>query len=728
MERARKRTGIESLLAVCLALLFVFHALGFCPVAVRAEQIAEDPGSNRLEDGSLLIRNVAHDSKYYPAAEGGFDPIVRSVPASINLEVRTELKYRRLKAGQFTFRLMDRDHNLISTAVNDADGKVVFDSVGYTELGTYVYFITEVEDTEDDEIIYERGEGVITVTVVPDPTGAPGLIATPDYDPADDSTIPLFSNSVNTDTILGVLCLVNGGTPATEGRQFGFTVEFDFQDGDGAEHDFAWEKVKLGKPMMLIGQGRIGSGGTFTLGHNEAFAINALPFGTSYTIKESVPEGFELNATGAEGKLGRNSRVYIAEFVNSYSVKGELQLAAEVSLEGRDPVAGEFTFELTDAGGKVVSRAANDRTGKVIFPAIGFTGADMVDDDGNPISAKRYDYTVRQVIPASPEKGYTYDDRVIGAAVDVTDNGEGALLVSVTYGGDTVFRNTYEAPVHTVTVSCEGSGTAAASPASGAAGTEVTLTASPESGWRFKEWKVVSGGVSVTGDKITVGDADAEIRAVFEPIPVPRYTVTFNTNGHGAAPAAQTVEEGATAAKPADLTEDGWTFGGWYRDKSCHTPFDFAAPIEGNLVLYAGWTEVVTYTVTAGGNSIWTRESGFALTFTVKRSADDGKCIDHFTGAEIDGASLVSGADYTAAPGSTVLTLKASALEKLSVGSHTVTVKFDDGECRAAFTVEAAPPATGEEKGAVLWLSLLGVSLIGFACAALPRGKRRTGR
>ncbi len=699
MERARKRTGIESLLAVCLALLFVFHALGFCPVAVRAEQIAEDPSSNRLEDGSLLIRNVVHDSEYYPAAEGGFDPIIRRGLASIHLEVRTELKYRRLKAGQFTFRLMDRDHNLISTAVNDADGKVVFDSVGYTEPGTYVYFITEVEDTEDDEIIYERGEGVITVTVVPDPTGAPGLIATPDYDPADDSTIPLFSNSVNTDTILGMLCLVNGGTPATEGRQFGFTVEFDFQDGDGAEHDFAWEKVKLGKPMMVIGQGRIGSGGTFTLGHNEAFAITALPFGTSYTIKESVPEGFELNATGAEGTLGRNSRVYIAEFVNSYSVKGELQLAAEVSLEGRDPVAGEFTFELTDAGGKVVSRAANDRTGKVIFPAIGFTGADMVDDDGNPISAKRYDYTVRQVIPASPEKGYTYDDRVIGAAVDVTDNGEGTLLVSVTYGGDTVFRNTYEAPVYTVTVSCEGSGTAAASPASGAAGTEVTLTASPENGWRFKEWEVVSGGVSVTGDKITVGDADAEIRAVFERIPV--YTVTVSCEGSGTAAASPASGAAGTEVTLTASPESGWRFKEW---------------------------EVVTYTVTAGGNSIWTKESGFALTFTVKRSADDGKCIDHFTGAEIDGASLVSGADYTAAPGSTVLTLKASALEKLSVGSHTVTVKFDDGECRAAFTVEAAPPATGEEKGPVLWLSLLGVSLIGFACAALPRGKRRIGR
>ena len=68
------------------------------------------------------------------------------------------------------------------------------------------------------------------------------------------------------------------------------------------------------------------------------------------------------------------------------------------------------------------------------------------------------------------------------------------------------------------------------------------------------------------------------------------YTVTFNANGHGTAPAAQTVTEGQTAVKPADLTADGYTFGGWFTDQACTCPFDFNTPITKDLVLYAKWT------------------------------------------------------------------------------------------------------------------------------------------
>ncbi|MBQ6183143.1 MAG: InlB B-repeat-containing protein [Clostridia bacterium] len=79
------------------------------------------------------------------------------------------------------------------------------------------------------------------------------------------------------------------------------------------------------------------------------------------------------------------------------------------------------------------------------------------------------------------------------------------------------------------------------------------------------------------------------------------YTVTFDANGHGTAPAAQTVEHGKTATKPADPTETGWVFGGWYKEKECTNAFDFATPITGNITLYAKWT-VAAYTVTFDAN------------------------------------------------------------------------------------------------------------------------------
>ena len=72
--------------------------------------------------------------------------------------------------------------------------------------------------------------------------------------------------------------------------------------------------------------------------------------------------------------------------------------------------------------------------------------------------------------------------------------------------------------------------------------------------------------------------------------------VSFNTNGHGTAPASQTVELNGKAAKPADPTAEGYVFRGWYTTAACTTEFDFNTPITADTTLYAKWNE--TYTVT----------------------------------------------------------------------------------------------------------------------------------
>ena len=69
---------------------------------------------------------------------------------------------------------------------------------------------------------------------------------------------------------------------------------------------------------------------------------------------------------------------------------------------------------------------------------------------------------------------------------------------------------------YTVTVTDDGNGTASANPASGAECTEVSLTATPNEGYQFKEWQVLSGDVIVTDDTFTIGTANVEIKAVFE--------------------------------------------------------------------------------------------------------------------------------------------------------------------------------------------------------------------
>ncbi len=75
------------------------------------------------------------------------------------------------------------------------------------------------------------------------------------------------------------------------------------------------------------------------------------------------------------------------------------------------------------------------------------------------------------------------------------------------------------------------------------------------------------------------------------PTPTTTYTVTFNSNG-GSAVAAQTVNSGAKATKPADPTREGYTFGGWYTDEACTQAFNFDTAISANITLYAKWTAV----------------------------------------------------------------------------------------------------------------------------------------
>ncbi len=83
---------------------------------------------------------------------------------------------------------------------------------------------------------------------------------------------------------------------------------------------------------------------------------------------------------------------------------------------------------------------------------------------------------------------------------------------------------------------------------------------------------------------------DTTYKAVYT-TKVNSYTVTFDANGHGTAPASQTIDYGQTIAKPADLTEIGYTFGGWYKEAACVTAYDFSTKVTADITLYAKWNQ-----------------------------------------------------------------------------------------------------------------------------------------
>ena len=90
------------------------------------------------------------------------------------------------------------------------------------------------------------------------------------------------------------------------------------------------------------------------------------------------------------------------------------------------------------------------------------------------------------------------------------------------------------------------------------------------------------------------------------------YDVTFNSNGHGTAPATQSIIENGLVLEPVAPSESGWVFGGWYKEQTCVTPWSFEKDlVTGATTLYAKWTEqtssvgyTISYNMNGHGSAI----------------------------------------------------------------------------------------------------------------------------
>ena len=96
------------------------------------------------------------------------------------------------------------------------------------------------------------------------------------------------------------------------------------------------------------------------------------------------------------------------------------------------------------------------------------------------------------------------------------------------------------------------------------------------------------------------------------------FKVSFSTGEDTIPVVDQVVTYPAGVTEPVVPTKTGYTFGGWYTDEACTNAYDFAAPVTGNMTLYAKWT-INTYTVSfdsLGGSSIDTKTADYNTTIT----------------------------------------------------------------------------------------------------------------
>ena len=204
-------------------------------------------------------------------------------------------------------------------------------------------------------------------------------------------------------------------------------------------------------------------------------------------------------------------------------------------------------------------------------------------------------------LTATPNTGYHFKEwQVMSGGVTIKD--DKFLMPNDNVEVKAIFEeDAPPAPTEfTITVKTDGKGTASASHVKAVAGTEITLTATPNTGYHFKEWQIISGGVTIKDDKFTMPSANVEVKAIFEkdapPAPT-EFIVTFDGNGGTPSVGSMTTTNQKLTSLPSASRSGSYSFDGWYTEKSGGTKITTATVFSAKTTVYAHWT----YTGGGGG-------------------------------------------------------------------------------------------------------------------------------
>ena len=205
----------------------------------------------------------------------------------------------------------------------------------------------------------------------------------------------------------------------------------------------------------------------------------------------------------------------------------------------------------------------------------------------------------------------------------------------------------------------------------------------PVAGMEFDRWKTNSGKVTFDNYKsinttVTILDSNAEIEALYKKI-VPVHTHTYGKWSYDNIGHWQECTDPLCPNKAYTIKYQGYHQFSTSRDTTC------------NICGYK--RTLPTYNFIDGANGEWLKNSNKDLGFKT-----DGE-FSKFTGVKVDG-TLIGADKYTAVTGSTLVTLKKDYLETLSVGKHTLSVVYTDGECTTEFEVKnkvVEKPGTEED-------------------------------
>ena len=335
-----------------------------------------------------------------------------------------------------------------TTAVATKGNKAIdFGEIKYTELGTYVYKVSEKNAGQTiNGITYSKNIAEFTVTLTPNAKGElkasiektsgetefKNIYAAEPVESSVTSRIAvaksLTGRDLTADEFSFELREVKG-----EDSELIETVKNDAEDSElietvknDAEGNVAFNAIKYTE----IGQH------TYTL-HEVAGNAGGIAYDdTVYTIVTTISDDGKGQLV-ATHKLQGAEDVKKIEFKNSYNVTPKSssvtdKIKATKSLTGRALAAGEFSFELVE-GNSVVATGTNDANGNITMSAVKYA------------EAGKHTYTLREAKGGTTSKGVSYDAKTYTVVTTVTDKGDGTLAVKHELKDATAatFKNTY---------------------------------------------------------------------------------------------------------------------------------------------------------------------------------------------------------------------------------------------------------------------------------------------
>ena len=343
-----------------------------------------------------------------------FTNTYKAATTSATITATKVLNGKALEADKYEFELKEGD-KVVATAKNAADGTVTFPVISYDAADNHTYTISEKAGSEKG-VTYDESTHKVTVKVTDN--GAGQLVATAT------NNNPTFTNTYKAATTSATITatkVLNG--KALEAGKY----EFELKEGD-----------------KVIGTATNAADGTVTFedityaaAGNHTYTISekaGSEKGVTYdTAKHEVKVAVTDNG---QGQLVATVTDNNPTFTNTYKAASTtVNITAKKVLEGKALEAGKYEFELKE-GNKVIGTATNAADGTVAFEAIKYA------------AAGEHTYTISE--KAGSEAGVTYDKSTHNVTVNVTDNGAGQLVATVTDNNPT-FTNTYVASSTQVT-------------------------------------------------------------------------------------------------------------------------------------------------------------------------------------------------------------------------------------------------------------------------------------